>query len=308
VVSPGAMGSGLFVPIDCPANRDTLLALNPHGTRLAVSCERSDSVRVVDPGSGGEVTRLAGFQNVSGIEFLSAEVLLVTASDGCFRCDLRRGEREVLLSEAGLTRSTVSPNGRIVAVGVRSGLALYDVRRNQVLRRLQAGFAHWHHGNRVAFSASGHYVAAELRPDDRDFTFVVIWDARDGRRQRVFDTGAYALAFREDTMALAVADDNGGIRLYEPDQGEEPAAELRVDRMACALQFRNGGRRLAVLMWGGGFVEVGLATGRVVRSLPPPAARETYDVVASADWSLFAGAAEGGVVIWPGDRAEPSAA
>jgi hypothetical protein len=308
VVNPVPVASGLLVSVDCPQNRDTLLAPNPRGTRFAVSCEFSDHVRVFDPHSGREVARCAGFQNVSGIEFLSAEVLLVTDSHvGCFRCDLRRDEREVLLSEASLTRTTVSPNGRIVAIGVGSGLALYHVRQRQVVRRLKLDFAQYHHGNRVAFSADGRYVAAELRPDDRDWSFVVIWDARNGRRQRVLVTAPKALAFREDTMALAVADDSGGVYLYEPDQGEEPAAELRVDNMACALQFRDGGRTLAALMWGGGFVEIELASGRIVRSLPPPAACEAYAVVSSADWSLFAGTAEGGVVVWPGDRAEPNA-
>jgi hypothetical protein len=110
VLHPVAVGSGLLVPIACPPNRDTLLALNSRGTRLAVSCERSDDVRVLDPRSGREVTRCTGFQQVSGIEF-STEVLLVTASHGCFRCDLRRARREVLSSEAWPTRTAVSPNG-----------------------------------------------------------------------------------------------------------------------------------------------------------------------------------------------------
>jgi hypothetical protein len=307
VVNPVAVDSGLFVPIDCPANRDTLMALNPRGTRFAVSCERSDSVQVWDPRSGREVTRCAGFRNVSGIEFLSAEVLLVTASDGCFRCDLRRGEREVLLSEAWPTRTTVSPNGRVVAIGMRGGMDLYDVRKGQVLRRLETGFLYRPLGTRAAFSAGGRYVAAEFSDENYQPILVGVWDVRNGRRQRIFDTGARALAFREDTMALAVACDNGGVYLYEPDQGEEPAAEIRFEFVACALQFRDRGRTLAALLWGGGFVEVTPASGRVVRSLPPPAAREAYHTISSADWSYFAGTAEGGVVVWPGDRAEPRA-
>jgi hypothetical protein len=308
VVTPVTIDSGLFVPIDCPANRDTLLALNPRGTRLAVSCERSDCIQVLNPRSGKEVTRCTGFRQVFGIEFLSAEVLLVTASDGCFRCDLRRGEREVLSSEAWRTRTAVSPNGHVVAIGGRGGMELYDVRKGRVLRRLGTGFTYQPIGTRAAFSAGGRYVAAELSDEYYHPILVGVWDAHNGRRQRIFDTGAQSLAFREDTMALAVACDNGRVYLFEPDQGEEPATELRVEKMACALQFRDGGRTLAALLWGGGFVEVELASGRVIRRLPPSAACEVYNVVSSADWSVFAGTTEGGAVVWPGDRAEPSPA
>jgi WD40 repeat protein len=310
VVNLVAVGPGLLVPIVCPPNRDTLLALNPRGTRLAVSCERSDSVQVLDPRSGREVTRCAGFQRVSGIEFHSTEVLLVAASDGCFRCDLRRGGREVLSSESGLTRTAVSPNGRVVAIGVHGGIDLYDVRKGQVLRRLGTGFLYRPIGTRAAFSASGRYVAAELSDDYYRPILVGVWDVHNGRRQRVFDAEAHALAFREDTLALAVADDHGRIHLYEPDQGEEPAMQCQVNQpwmgvCGCALQFRDGGRTLAVLLGNGAFAQVEADTGRVLRRRPPPAESRPFAAVASADWSLFAGASEDGVVVWPGDRAAP---
>jgi hypothetical protein len=295
---------GLRVPIACPANRDTLLALSPRGTRLAISCERSDEVRVVDTRSAGEVARCTGFQQVSGIEFLSAEVLLVTAVHGCFRCDLRRGTREVLSSEAWPTRTAVGPNGRVVAIGVHGGMDLYDVRKRKVRHRLSTYYVYGPIGTRAAFSARGRYVAAEISNENYQPMLVGVWDARNGRRLRVFDTEAHALAFRGDTLALAVADDHKGIRLYEPDQGEAPAKELSLQQLGRQLQFRDEGRTLAVLLGNGEFVQLETETGRVLRRLPPPAdTRPLWGTVTSADWCRFAGVTEDGVVLWPDDRA-----
>lgn len=307
VVDPVAIGSGILVPLVCPANRDTLLALSPRGTRLAVSCESSNGVHVLDPRSGGEVTRCTGFQHVSGIEFLSAEVLLVTASDACFWCDLRRGERKALVSEAQLTltRTTASPNGRLLAVGVRGGIDLYDVRKRKTLHRLNTAFTYQPIGTRAAFSARGRFVAAELSDEYYHPILVGVWDARTGRRQRIFDTGAHALAFRGDTLDLAVAGDHARILLYEPDQGETPAQELAlpVGQVGRGLQFRDEGRALAVLLDNGEFVQFETKTGRALRRIPSPAAPgPMWTSITSADWSRFAAVTESGVVVWPGDR------
>src|SRR5262249_50699745 len=88
VVHVGATGPGLFVPFAFPSEGERLLALNPRGTRCAVSWEDADSVQVFDVRSGREVARCQGFQRIVGIEFLSANALLVTAAHGCLRCDL----------------------------------------------------------------------------------------------------------------------------------------------------------------------------------------------------------------------------
>lgn len=299
-------GSELFIARDLPPAKDRLLAFNRRGTRLAVSCQDSDDVQVFDTRSGEEVTRLKGFFRIFGIEFLSANVLLVTAFHGCFRCDLRRGGRGVLSSEAWLTRTTVSQNGRVVAIGVKGGLLLYDVRKGQVVHRIRTAFDPDFVGHRAAFSAGGRYLAADLNSGSRGTGIVVIWDAHTLRRQRVFDTRAYALAFREDTLALAVSADSGYIELYEPDQGEEPATRFFFDySLPNMMEFRDGGRTLAMLMSGGEFVQLAPGTGSVERQISPPANYKLDSAVSCVDWSLFAGATDDGVVIWPGDRAEP---
>jgi WD40 repeat protein len=305
--SSDAGSSGRFVPFAFPEEGERLLALNPRCTRLAVSCEDTDFVQVFDPRSGRKVKRCKDFYRVFSLEFLSDDVLLVASARGCFRCDLRRGGgRDVLPSEGWQWRTTVSPDRRVIAVGGQGTLALYDAGTGQLVRRLWTNFTYNHSSGCAAFSADGRYVATGLRAG-REAPLVVVWDAHTGRRQRVFDTEAFALAFRGDALSLAVALD-GAIYLYEADQGEAPATELKVAGLADALQSRDQGRALAALMSGGGFAQVRADTGEVMRSLPPPAEAKPREVVPSPDWSLFAGATADGVVLWPGDRAEARAA
>jgi hypothetical protein len=309
-------GSERFIATAFPPEQDKLLALSPRGTRLAVSYEFADFVEVFDTESGARVVRRKGFTRVSGVAFLSDEVLLVAAFGGCFRCNLPRGRRTLLAEEGWQACLTVSAGGGLVALGATAGIDLYDVRKGQVSHQLRAGFALQQYARGAAFSPDERYVAAELGNEaDRQPTVVVVWDAQTGTRQCVLDTEAHALAFREDPPALAVADDHCGVVLYELGRGEAPAVKIRFDppwrgEYGCALQFRAGGRALAVLLSSGDFFQVEPATVRVLRHRPPPPAPKPWGlrIVTSADWAVFAGPAPGGVVIWPGDRAEPGAA
>lgn len=163
MVHPETVGSARLLPVDFPPEGDRLLAFNPPGTRLAVSCQDTDHVQVFDPRSGKEVTRITDFFRISGIAFLSAEVLLVTAFGGCMCCDLRRGTRGLLSPGGWQTSTTVSPNGRLVALGVKWGVELYDVRKGQVVRNLIVFYDPDHYGHKVAFSPGYRYVAVGLR-------------------------------------------------------------------------------------------------------------------------------------------------
>jgi hypothetical protein len=320
----GALAMGLFLAtdfapaVDLPSGWgpevEWLLAFNARATRLAVSYRYGKHLLVFNPRSGREVARLADFKYLQGLAFLSTEVLLVTYSGGCTRCDLRRGGRAALW-EGDVQPSTlaVSPNGRDVAIGLYPGLVVLDTVKQEVRCRMRAGLARGSDGYgpryAPAFSAGGRYVAADLHQDQRGHHLVVVWDAHTGRRQRIFDADATALAFRDDTLALAVADDScGEIQLYEPDQGEEPVARFRGYSLARALQFRDGGRSLGVLGYDGSLSLLSAENGAVLQRAAPSAGRELTWAVPSADWSLFAAATQGGVVIWPGGRAEPPAA
>src|SRR5262249_16447875 len=99
--------------------------------------------------------------------------------------------------------------------------------------------------------------------------------------------------------------DSGYVELYTPDQGEEPAKRFFFNYvLPDVLEFRDRGRVLAMLMRDGAFIQVETGTGRVKRRTPPPGDHKLRSTVASGDWSLFAGAAENGVVVWRPDEAQ----
>jgi hypothetical protein len=310
MVGQGTKDEGLLLSTDFPGpqDRDHLSAFNSSGTRLAVGCDGASHVFVFDPRSGRQVARLADLPVVSSLAFLSPEVLLIGQHHHvkgekrypgrCVRCDLRRGRREVVLEEAYLRNVAVSPNGRVVAIGESAGPVLYEAARWRVRHRLTTLLGYGGPWNTV-FSRGGRYVGASLYGVQKDY-LIAVWDAQNGRRQRTFEAAQSArlLAFREDTLTLAVGGSHDELLLYQQDEGEEPAATYALGDYANAVQFR--GRTLAVLLDGSGVVFLQADTGRVRRRLPPPTDRVLRYATASADWSLFAAAAEGGVFVWKG--------
>jgi WD40 repeat protein len=303
--------SARFIPWTFPPQDDsrsaselTRLAFNPRGNWLAVSHENADHVDVFDARSGAKVTRLKGFKRVTGLLFLSAEVLLVAAFGGCYRCNLRRSGRGLISDKGWQAGMALSPDGRLLAIGQQYGLLLHDLDHGKTLRQLAAVYDSYHTAQRAAFSARGRYVAAALY-GDRATPIVPVWEVETGRRQRVYDTKGYAFAFRGDTLTLAVSADSGYIEIYEPDQGEEIARQFfRQYETPRAMESRDRDRTLAMLMEGGEFIQIDWDSGEVLRRLPPPAGRTiSYVVATNAGWTRFAGAVEGGVIVWPGDRA-----
>src|SRR5262245_12378370 len=177
VEKAGAVGSVLFVPVALPPEGDRLLALNPRGSRLAVSHAGADHVWVFETKSGKPVARLTGFQHVSGVLFLSAEVLLVAAFGGCFRCSLHPGGHALLSPEGWQSRLTLSPDGRVLAIGVDFGLAWFDLVKKQETYRFGACLLSVHKGYYAGFSPGRRYLAADLHVPGRAGGLVVVWDA-----------------------------------------------------------------------------------------------------------------------------------
>jgi WD40 repeat protein len=306
MVGRGATDEGRLLATDFPGPDDDnhLLTFNARGTRLAAACDRADHVLVFDPRSGRQVARLEDLPSVSSLAFLAPGVLLIGQQHyvkggkrrpgRCVRCDLRRGRREIVLEEY-LRNVAVSPNGRVVAVGESAGLVLYEAARWRVRHRLTPLPGYGGAWNTV-FSRGGRYVATSLYGPQNDY-LIAVWNTEDGRRQRTFEAAQSArpLAFREDTLTLAVGGSHEELLLYQEDEGEEPAAAYPLRDYASAVQFRD--RALAVLLDGGVYL-LHAETGRLRRRLPPPEGRVLRYATPSADWSVFAVAAEGGVFVW----------
>ncbi|HYT87763.1 MAG TPA: hypothetical protein VEL76_03490 [Gemmataceae bacterium] len=126
------------------------------------SHEFADFVQVFDTRSGEEVARGTGFKHVSGVLFLSADVLLVAAFGGCYRCNLRRGGRDLLSDKGWQTGVTLSPDGRALAIGEDFGLAWVDLVKKKETHRFGACFLSVHQGYCAGFSPGGRYLAGDL--------------------------------------------------------------------------------------------------------------------------------------------------
>jgi WD40 repeat protein len=207
VAKAGAGDAGLFVPFAFPNTGDDrpLFALNPSGTRLAVSWEGADSVHVFNARTGQAVTRFTSLKHVYCVAFASANALLVATEKGCVRFDLTRRRRETLLSDPGLRSIDLSPDSRIVAFGIEHGVVLYDTRNKQVLHRLTSDLMGWGFegvwGRLAAFSAGARYMACAILDWYYHAYFVVIWEVQTAR----------ALRYRARDRAWELLLDNGSI-------------------------------------------------------------------------------------------------
>jgi WD40 repeat protein len=114
----------------------------------------------------------------------------------------------------------------------------------------------------VVFGPHGVMAAAGAVPQ------VSVWD-QDGRR-RVIETGGHAwdVAFTPDGTWLAVADEDGTLRLWNPDTGRPAGPSFRVapkDSTVTALRFSPDGMRLATADGSGTVALWDPAAGRRVR-------------------------------------------
>jgi hypothetical protein len=254
-----------------------------------------------DVATGEEVARIPGGSpgDLEAFEFVG-ESLLNIREWKVVLWDPRKGACKTVYAAEGVRpqSATVAPTGRVMAIGVGGGLILYDLVKKRVRRRLDAGLdtSPYH----PVFSAKGRYVLADMIVEAGPYALVV-WDTRQGRRWRTIELPNKhffgAAAFRGETPTVAVG--IGGLDLYEPHRGEDPVKSYAVPDSPDAVQFRDGGAKLAVLSYGGTLTLLRTSTGRVLRQVPPPAGHKVDVCKPSPDWSLLAGAAAGGgILIW----------
>jgi WD40 repeat protein len=304
-------GTGRLLPSSLPGPDDAthLLAFDNTGGRVVAGCDSNEIAFVFDAQTGREVARLDGLSHVTWLGFLSRDVLLAArirhmhnyeAVPGqCEQLSLRRGHREVLFSDDSTRCAAVSPDGSVVAIGTGNGVALHDVRKKRLLRRLESAVAG--QATHVTFSETGRYVAAAQTNDPGHGPWVVlVWDVEEGRRYRTFEVASDwfgGLAFCRDTLTLAVATWQDVI-LFHQSRGEDSVGTYPLEERCTALRFPSGPQTMEALLHDGRIVRFRTGSGQVVRRGPGPAGRALGYAVPSRDWSRFAAAMEGGTFVW----------
>ncbi|HEX6781925.1 MAG TPA: hypothetical protein VF125_07835 [Solirubrobacterales bacterium] len=119
------------------------------------------------------------------------------------------------------------------------------------------------------------YVGPE---DPTELTFV---DVEEGEvEDRIKTRGVSAAAFSPDGSTLALADENGFLRLRSSD-GREPKGLVKVGGAAEALAWRPDGKLVAVALGAGGVVLADPESGEVSKPLP----EESPITTQGLDWS-----------------------
>ncbi len=136
---------------------------------------------------------------------------------------------------------TFSPDGKWLAAWGR-GLALLEAERARIVTRLPGDLV-----DNVVFSADGALAAAALRPPDgTGVGTVAILETTTGRER--FRVEGRAAAFSSDRRTLAVA--GNGIRLFDPDSGQERAPDPPRDGHTAAVRTIVFALRGATLLTG----------------------------------------------------------
>ena len=273
------------------------IAFNSDNNLLAVGASETNRVVVLDLADGREVARIEGarLNGLRAFEF-SRNKLLLLRDEACVFYDVHRRTFEPIFTPTSHPQSaTIDPAGRLLAVGVTSGLILFDLEKTKVRWRRETSLEAA--PQNPAFSPGGKFVAGDFTPS-KSGGFILVWDTAHGRRWRTVETGKVdpIVAFRGDTLSFVVGED--GLDLYEPNRGDEPVTRYPNPEFPRAAAFRDTGKLLAAVGYKDGLIVFDTTTGRPIKAINRPDGREIEYSFASPDWSLIASTTKGGVLVW----------
>jgi RNA polymerase sigma factor (sigma-70 family) len=283
---------------------DTALAFTPDGKTLAVG-RGGARVQQYDVATGKEVgSRPAGHPGrvaVLGVTTDGKGAVTFSRGDAVRVWDLGTGKelRTVGVSAGGLC-AALSADGKVLAVGHRKGVGLYDAETGKLAREVETG-------------ANG-VIALALSPDGKVVATrgsggpaVKLWDAGTGQELRsavvgeppAGGTGVVVtqaaglltpdLAFSPDGRHLAGVGARGQLCLWDAGTGEATwEATLPAGRTAERFAFSGSGRALALLNGDGTVTVYETATGEKRAQLGEPAKDGTGVLAVNVAGLVFA--------------------
>lgn len=225
------------------------LTLSPDGALLAAA-NLDRTISLWDAATGKERHRLKG-HTLSVYDILFApdsQRLLSSGGDGTVRVwDVESGRE--LHNLPGLMAPTISPDGRLLAVGIGTTpeVVIYELANGREKKRF--ALATTKEGNvlQLAFSPDSRCLAAAGRL--RGSTGIAkVWDLADGRLLRSLDspkTLLWSVAFSPDGRSVVTGDSFGSLLLWELASGRQRHAFIGHESRTYSLAFSPDGRTLA---------------------------------------------------------------
>jgi WD40 repeat protein len=217
----------------------------------------ADAVYVIDVDAGQQISTCAPELNPSQAVFTpDGASLLVLDRTRVVQCDSLTGEtRQQFLPPTGARfwAMDLHPDGRYLAVADHRVTHIIDIMTGEEIAVLDITDVQENHTLR--FSSDGRYIANmakwnfAMRNSD-----LRVWRVEDWTlvyRERAFPLNEFA--FHADSAYLALADQNGLVRVLSLPDGQE-INRLHQERAVIQVAFHPDGRQLAVLNSSEGFV------------------------------------------------------
>ncbi|KAF9153790.1 hypothetical protein BG015_002614 [Linnemannia schmuckeri] len=157
------------------------------------------------------------------------------------------GELPFLKEEQGIDSCAYSPNGEIMAVGLRNGdMGIYDTatwKKIPCFKRRRQGV--W----KIAFSLINHHIVSV-----GSFNTLLVWDIASGetvKEMQGHGVQVTSVAFSPCGKQVASSSEDKTIRLWNSQTGEEMFVLKGHTRKVTAVRYAPSGRRIASCSWDG---------------------------------------------------------